>query len=345
MPHVHTIGTVTTHSEYFGQKDPITRQSFRPGDKIVICKETHTAFLLENYNSFTNDWGGRCPFCKETIHFDTQTQKARPSSTPTRSHGSQLSATTLGVVFSLFVVVALICFIGIGLLFQNVIVQSFQTPSSENVNNPIAVVSPNYTEPFTPVHEPASTRTAIPAQEVRPTETVTPTETSIQNGVSCGITVTGRYARLWVQYQSDLGCPFSSTEQGVQDAEQKFEHGHMFWRADIDRYYVVYDGGGITYGAWASYSRTMGAIQNCPEEPPAGLRKPISGFGDIWCVLGGANSPTGWAVDQEYGFVPKQGISVQDFEHGVIFQDSDGAPDQKNLVYVLTGTGFYRVSP
>jgi hypothetical protein len=197
----------------------------------------------------------------------------------------------------------------------------------------------------------AATQTAAarPTNTPRPTATLRvsrPTATPVVNatapvGSNCSITVTGRFARLWEKYRSTLGCPFNASEKGISDAEQRFQGGHMFWRQDTDRYYVVYDAGGAS-GSWAVYSRATGG--NCSESPPAGYWKPTSGFGDVWCTkLGGSTSTLGWALDHEYGFVSSQGIRVQDFQFGTIFQDSDGA--NRNLVYVLMRTGFAREAP
>ena len=230
----------------------------------------------------------------------------------------------------------------------------FATPDSTNLNTTDGTTSLAFTQGViaTSTMTPSSTpsRTPLPTETLTPSPTLTlsPAATSTATpapthaGPQCSISVTGRYASLWSQYPQ-LGCPLSANEKSIQDAEQKFQNGHLFWRADIDRFYVIYDGGGATFGSWASYSRQTGAIQNCPENAPGGLAKPTSGFGDVWCALGGGNSPLGWALDREYGFVAGQGIRVQDFEKGVIFQDSDSV--QRNLVYVLTNSGFYRVSP
>lgn len=197
----------------------------------------------------------------------------------------------------------------------------------------------------TPSQIPSSTKTVPPTTTRPPTATRTPTRpvTPTAAPLSCATVVTGRYFYLWAEYQDRLGCPLSATERGIQDAEQVFQNGHLFWRADIDRYYAIFDGGGATFGQWVTYRKQPGAIQNCPENAPSGLWKPVSGFGDIWCAIGGVNSGLGWATDREYGFQPAQGINIQDFDRGVIFQDSDGV--QRELVYVLTPTGFYRVVP
>ncbi len=164
----------------------------------------------------------------------------------------------------------------------------------------------------------------------------------------CDQSVTGRFAALWVREQPDLGCPRRAAEaHAIQDAEQVFQNGHMLWRADLDVYYVIYDGGGAREGNWSSFGTKYndGGLASCTEEAPAGLVKPRSGFGNVWCALGGGAAAIGWALDQEYGFGAGRGsVYVQDFERGVIFQDSDGV--NQNLVYVLfTGGRFVRTTP
>ena len=97
----------------------------------------------------------------------------------------------------------------------------------------------------------------------------------------------------------------------------------MFWRSDIDAYYVIYDGGGASQGIWGYYGGkyNTGGLGACTESAPPGLFKPASGFGNVWCALGGANATIGWGLDREYGFVTGQGVvRVQDFQDGVIFQ-------------------------
>jgi hypothetical protein len=106
----------------------------------------------------------------------------------------------------------------------------------------------------------------------------------------------------------------------------------------------VYDGGGATSGGWVSYpgNYNSGGVAACTDPAPAGLIMPIRGFGNVWCGLGGATATIGWALDQERGFGAGQGsITIQDFEDGVLFQDSDGAT--RGLAYVLLDAGhFYR---
>jgi len=213
-------------------------------------------------------------------------------------------------------------------------------------NTPAPSATPTLNATATTLHIPTAIPTATPTQ--RPTSTHTPTlppPTLTATAASCAISVTGRYARLWSQYHDQLGCPYSASQITIPSvAEQPFQSGHLFWRSDTDRYYAIYDGGGATSGGWAVYGNKPGAIQNCADHlPPGGYYKPASGFGDVWCFVGSANSSLGWALAPERGFVGGQGVNAQDFEKGSIFQDSDGVA--RNLVYVLIGAGFYRVSP
>ena len=162
----------------------------------------------------------------------------------------------------------------------------------------------------------------------------------------CALTPSGAFADVWSRFQTELGCPTAERPRAIQDAEQPFQNGHMFWRGDVDVVYVIYDGTGATTGTWVQYPGKYnegGALQ-CTAAPPSGLYKPVRGFGNVWCGLGGTSALIGWGLDAERGFGAGQGVvRVQDFERGVIFQDSDGAG--RNLVYVLFNDGrFMRTS-
>jgi hypothetical protein len=122
----------------------------------------------------------------------------------------------------------------------------------------------------------------------------------------------------------------------------------MLWRADIDQYYVVYDAVAATSGRWIRFGSNYnsGGLVYCPEEAPTPWIKPIRGFGDVWCKLRGTNADIGWGADKEYGFggASSPGVKVQDFQQGVIFQDSDGM--RNNWVYLMFfDETFLRVSP
>jgi hypothetical protein len=125
----------------------------------------------------------------------------------------------------------------------------------------------------------------------------------------------------------------------IQDAEQPFENGHMFWRADNDEIYVVYEGGPLagTYQVFPDAWSEGDPVYACAATPPAGRFQPIRGFGVVWCDLGGPNVAIGWGLEEEAGFWPGSGDPlVQDFERGIILRDSDGTT--QGLAYVLFGS-------
>jgi hypothetical protein len=214
--------------------------------------------------------------------------------------------------------------------------------------------TPEPTETPTPTFTATSTATAAPTWTPLPSATAAvavataaPTRAGTPPSGACAVQATGRFAALWARHQVKLGCPREAVARSIQDAEQTFQNGHMLWRADTDSYYVIYDSGGVREGDWVWFGSKYndGGLAECTETPPTGLVKPRSGFGNVWCALGGAQARIGWALDQEYGFGAGRGnVYVQDFEAGVIFQDSDGV--NKNLVYVLLYSGrFLRTSP
>jgi hypothetical protein len=144
------------------------------------------------------------------------------------------------------------------------------------------------------------------------------------------------FAGLWQTYRSRLGCPLHQQPKPLQDAEQAFDNGHMFWRQDAASIYVVYAKGGLsgTYQAFADMWSEGDPEYSCVASPPPGRVQPKRGFGAVWCVLGGPSAAIGWGLAEEAGFGPgNREPVVQDFEHGCIFRDSDGTA--KGLAYLL----------
>ncbi len=270
-----------------------------------------------------------------------------PTATSSRSLKRNLAcysilALTGLILFNLFVVSilgAIFVYSKFGVGPNSVQVVSAITSTETQAVASLVVTATPQSEFSTATHEPTVT--------LRPTHTPRPISTNslvraTPSPEACALVPAGLFSNIWRQFRNELGCPLTA-EQAIQDAEQTFQGGHLFWRSDVDLYYAIYDGGKLTHGNWAVYSRHFGYIDNCPGDPPTGLSKPISGFGDIWCYLGGTTSPLGWATDHEYGFLPAQGIRIQDFQNGLVFQDSDGV--QHNLVYVLSESGFSRMNP
>jgi serine/threonine protein kinase len=186
---------------------------------------------------------------------------------------------------------------------------------------------------------PTDTPTTPPTATPPPTRTPTPTSTP-----PCPVDAQGAFAALWQTYRAQLGCPQYAAPQAIQDAEQAFDNGHMFWRADNDRAYVVYEQGpkNGTFQSFANmWSEGSDPEYSCPAAPPPGKVQPKRGFGAVWCSLGGASAPIGWGLGEEQGFYAGYGDPlVQDFETGIIFRDSDGT--NKGKAYVLFGDGTFK---
>mgnify|MGYP001817477730 FL=1 len=148
-------------------------------------------------------------------------------------------------------------------------------------------------------------------------------------------------------YRDELGCPIDKNARLIQDAEQPFENGHMFWRQDNDRAYVVYEMGGNS-GEYQTFTKMWSEGDpeySCAASPPAGKVQPKMGFGAAWCDLGGPSSAIGWGLGEEAGFGPGYGDPlVQQFEKGLIFRDSDGTTKGLAYVFFRTSKTFVRVS-
>jgi serine/threonine protein kinase len=209
---------------------------------------------------------------------------------------------------------------------------------------------PDVPPTVTPVQPTATplppTDTAIPPTSKPPTPTDTPRPPTPTTPPPCAIQAQGLFAGLWQTYRDRLGCPLYAQPRAIQDAEQAFENGHMFWREDNDRAYVVYERGGRS-GTFQDFTNMWSEGDpdySCPASPPPGRVQPRRGFGAVWCSLGAATAPIGWGLGEEAGFWPGNGDPlVQDFERGMILRDSDGTSTAR--AYVLFGGGtFVRVN-
>jgi len=187
-------------------------------------------------------------------------------------------------------------------------------------------------EPNTDTPEPPTDTAEPPTDTPSPTATNTPTATP----TPCPFAVQGLFASLWQTYRDQLGCPLYQDPKLIQDAEQPFDNGHMFWRQDTDRAYVVYEKGTKSgeYQGFANLWSEGDPEYSCTASPPPGKVQPKRGFGAVWCDLGGPSAVIGWGLSEEAGFGPGYGDPlVQQFEQGFIFRDSDGAT--KGLAYVF----------
>jgi hypothetical protein len=144
-----------------------------------------------------------------------------------------------------------------------------------------------------------------------------------------------------------LGCPVYQNPKIIQDAEQAFENGHMFWRQDLDVALAVFEQGALsgTFRPFVDMWSEGDPDFSCAGSPPAGKVQPKRGFGAVWCSLGGASAPIGWGLAEEVGFGPGYGDPmVQDFERGSIFRDSDGLSTGKAYVFFVPSNTFVRES-
>jgi serine/threonine protein kinase len=225
------------------------------------------------------------------------------------------------------------------------------TPADTQAPPPGPTDMPIVTEPpEPPTNTPTPTETSEPPTDTptsTPTPTFTPTRTPTPTSPPpCTIQAQGLFAGLWQTYRNRLGCPLYAQPKAIQDAEQAFDNGHMFWRADNDRAYVLYQSGARS-GTFQSFTGMWSEGDpeySCPATPPPGRVQPKRGFGAVWCDLGAASAPIGWGLGEEVGFGPGYGDPrVQDFDMGVIFRDSDGTTQGK--AYVMFGDGtFVRVN-
>jgi hypothetical protein len=164
---------------------------------------------------------------------------------------------------------------------------------------------------------------------------------------ACAFPAQGTFASLWQTYQTQLGCPIYQNPKIIQDAEQPFDNGHMFWRQDLNVALVVYEQGPLsgTFQPFVDMWSEGDPDYSCPASPPPGKVQPKRGFGAVWCSLGGASAPIGWGLAEEAGFGPGYGDPmVQDFERGSIFRDSDGTTTGRAYVLIVESGKFLHAS-
>jgi hypothetical protein len=212
------------------------------------------------------------------------------------------------------------------------------TPGDTPLPATVTPISPTPTPTDTP-EPPTHTPTPVPPTDT-PTYTPSPTPTPV-----CATLPEGAFVTLWQSYFEQLGCPAYTAPKAIQDAEEAFQNGHMFWRADNDYAYVVYESGSRagTYQAFTDLWSEGDPPYSCTASPPPGLVQPMRGFGAVWCLLGAESAPIGWALAEEGGFGPGRGDPlVQEFEKGFVFRDSDGTSRGLAYLFLLDGT-FVRV--
>jgi serine/threonine-protein kinase len=219
-------------------------------------------------------------------------------------------------------------------------------PETAETPEDTALPSTDISEPPTDTPEPPTDTSEPPTHTPPPTPTFTPTPTMPPPTPSCSFPAQGTFSGLWQNYRVQLGCPLYQSPQLINDAEQAFDNGHMFWRQDNDYAYVVYEQGGLngTYQAYTDMWHEGDPDYSCSASPPPGKVQPIRGFGAVWCHLGGPSAAIGWGLGEEAGFWPGNADPmVQDFERGFIFRDSDGTTRGMAYVFFSDSGTFVRV--
>jgi hypothetical protein len=210
---------------------------------------------------------------------------------------------------------------------------------------PIRVVTntPRFFDRPTGVAVQTTPSPVTPTSSATASPTPSPSQTTGLLGQNCDKAPGDAFAAIWSGYRSQLGCPLNDLQILPTIAEERFQGGHMFWRSDTDRVYIVYDrdkdsGDELQSGSWELNPTSRRWDGSNPDgvglSPPSGFVEPARGFGWLWRThLGGANGLLGWALDREYGF---DNIAIaQTFEQGVMFKGSG------SKIYVLLDDGRF----
>jgi hypothetical protein len=183
-------------------------------------------------------------------------------------------------------------------------------PAPANLTKP----TPQATATFTPspTLPPVSRIPLTPGREQTPAAGRTPAPGA---SPACVGTPEGPAGALFFKdatVRRRLGCALTPL-QAVIIADQRFEHGRVFWRADIRYFYVLYE-----YGRWAGYQETYTSEPGTTETPPAGMTAPGPGFARIWHTEPGVRQKLGWALDTVHR---SDETVMQVYQGGLVLRD------------------------
>jgi len=215
---------------------------------------------------------------------------------------------------------------------------AFETTVAQTVWAEMVASGPTDTPP--PVVTDTLTSTPLPPTDTPspsatpPAPTETPVPIPTETPVPCAIAAAPEFeARLNTRPDvlSALGCPTNEPQQ-TWAAEERFEHGRMFWQHDTDLVHILdYDGGAY----WLEEDQYIEGDPEdaCPEvgDAPGGLFKPVRGFNWHWCNTAGVRDALGWAVENELGYE----AVWQEFEGGHALQS------RANHVYIFYSDGTW----
>jgi uncharacterized protein YraI len=182
---------------------------------------------------------------------------------------------------------------------------------------------------WTPVPPPTSTWTPIPP----PTWTPVPPPTWTPVPPPCPIAIGAPFISAWTGPVRDtLHCPVDTMKE-VWTAVQPFERGVMFWREDQRMIYVIAND--HTWRKIADNWIEGMPQESCADVAPAGLVKPVRGFGYVWCNAAGIKDLVGWATEDEHGFTTQ----FQTFEGGEMVRA------ENTSIYVFMHSGWWQSYP
>jgi hypothetical protein len=148
------------------------------------------------------------------------------------------------------------------------------------------------------------------------------------------------FGKLWhdhAEVRAGLDCP-TAVEIPIQvAAEERFQGGYMFWRADTKTIYVFL-GVGVETGNVYEYPDTWQDSDPTPlpgQTPPAGLYAPVRGFGKLWNAESGLRQALGWATEPERALTG----AWQPFAGGSMLWTSN------RVIYVLYSGGTWQSFP
>lgn len=99
----------------------------------------------------------------------------------------------------------------------------------------------------------------------------------------------------------------TGTVNVVQVAEERFQHGFMFWLRPTQQIWVmIEDPDDLQHGTWRIYDDTF--VEGEPEIdptiiPPEDMMQPERGFGKLWRENPEIRQALGWAIGPEFGHV------------------------------------------
>ena len=180
---------------------------------------------------------------------------------------------------------------------------------------------------WTPV--PPPTWTPVPP----PTWTPVPAPTWTPVPPPCSITIGAPFVSAWTGTVRDtLHCPIDTMKE-TWTAIQPFERGIMLWREDQSMIYVIAND--HTWRKIADNWVEGMPQESCADVAPAGLVKPVRGFGYAWCNAAGIKDLVGWATEDEHGFTTQ----FQTFEGGEMMRA------ENTSIYSLMHSGWWQSYP